>query len=86
MKNGPYDLLITNTIQAELQGRRAFQESLNKDPEALSYYLIDLLSRKLRDSFESLSGEGAEKTTTQVELINDLLRFLQNRDQVPQQV
>jgi superfamily II DNA or RNA helicase/HKD family nuclease len=86
LKNGPYDLLITNAIQAELQGRRAFQASLNKDPEALSYYLIDLLSRKLRDSFESLAGEGAEKTTTQIELINDLLRFIQNRDQVPQQV
>ena len=75
MKNGPYDLLITNAIQTELQGRRAFQASLNKDPEALSYYLIDLLSRKIRDSFESLAGEGAEKTSTQVELINDLLRL-----------
>lgn len=86
MKNGPYDLLITHAIQTELQGRHAFQEPLNKDPEALSYYLIDLLSRKLQDSFESLTGEGTEKSTTQIELINGLLCFLENRDQVPLQV
>lgn len=86
MKNGPYDLLITDMIKAELQGRRAFQESLKNDPEVLSYYLVDLLSRKLQDSFEALAGEGAEKASTQIALINDLLRFLQKGEQVPQQV
>ncbi|HEX4856412.1 MAG TPA: DEAD/DEAH box helicase family protein, partial [Limnobacter sp.] len=77
MKNGPYDLLITDSLKQALSGRSAFKESLQNNPDAISGYLVEFFSRNLQDLFEGIAGESADKAAAQIRLINDLLRHVQ---------
>lgn len=75
MKQGPYDLLLTDALQSSIDSLGSITESLQSNPEALTEYLLDLLSRKVMDLLEDSAGETNEsKVQSQIAFANSLIK------------
>lgn len=74
MKQGPYDLLLTDALKNSIDSFGSITESLQSSPETVAGYLLDLLSRKMMDLLEDSAGETNEsKVQNQIAFANALI-------------
>lgn len=76
LPEGLYDLLLTEGLASRLEEDRAELQALSGGAAEL---LADVLSRQLLAVLDDMSGEGADKATRQLELVNALLVELRRR-------
>lgn len=79
LHDGLYDLLLTEGLEHLLSGLSAEQRALVTLSGGATDYLVDSLVRQLGALLEDPPGEGAEQAQRQLDLANELLKWMRQR-------
>lgn len=79
LRDGLYDLLLTQDLERLLSGITEAERALHPLHDGATDYLVDSLARQLGAMLEVIPGEGAEQAQHQLALVNEMLVWLRGR-------